>query len=298
MSRMDIPLPQTRGLGETTRKDGWWVQPLLTFMGLGAFIVYGTWAALQGDHYVYQGNGANYLTPFYSPLLWEAANVGSWLTKQPGVAETVTSTHHAWFGDAPPSWWPGWLPIAFSPAMLILWAPGGFRFTCYYYRGAYYKAFWADPLNCSVGEPGFRKKKYRGERKFPLTIQNVHRWFMYLAVAFLFMLAYDAIVAMGFKGADGKTHFGIGVGTLVLVTNVVLLSCYTLGCHSLRHIVGGFRDRMSGRPAQEKVYDCVSCLNSRHMKFAWASLFSVGLSDVYIRLCSMGVLTDYHVVLI
>ena len=50
-----------------------------------------------------------------------------------------------------PGWWPAFLP--FSAAMLILWAPGGFRFTCYYYRGAYYKAFWADPVSCTVGEP-------------------------------------------------------------------------------------------------------------------------------------------------
>ena len=57
--------------------------------------------------------------------------------------------------------------LPFSPAILILWAPGGFRFTCYYYRGAYYKAFWADPLSCTVGEP---RKGYRGERSFPLIL--------------------------------------------------------------------------------------------------------------------------------
>jgi hypothetical protein len=44
-------------------------------------------------------------------------------------------------------WWPAALP--FSAALLILWAPGGFRFTCYYYRGAYYKAFWQDPTACT-----------------------------------------------------------------------------------------------------------------------------------------------------
>jgi hypothetical protein len=26
--------------------------------------------------------------------------------------------------------------------MLVLWAPGGFRFACCYDRGASYKAFW------------------------------------------------------------------------------------------------------------------------------------------------------------
>ena len=66
-------------------------------------------------------------------------------------------------------------------AMLILWAPGGFRVTCYYYRGAYYKAFWADPPSCTVGEP---RKTYLGERSFPLILQNVHRYFLYLALCF------------------------------------------------------------------------------------------------------------------
>jgi hypothetical protein len=60
--------------------------------------------------------------------------------------------------------------------LLILWAPGGFRLTCYYYRGAYYKSFWADPPSCAVGEP---RKHYRRERSFPLILQNVHRYYLY-----------------------------------------------------------------------------------------------------------------------
>jgi hypothetical protein len=171
--------------------------------------------------------------------------------------------------------------------MLILWAPGGFRLTCYYYRGAYYKAFWADPPSCAVGEP---RKTYLGERSFPLIIQNIHRYFLYLALIFLVLLAHDVWKALWFDG-----HFGIGVGTLVLLANVVLLSCYTLGCHSLRHLTGGFRDRLSAAPVGERAYDCVSCLNSRHMLFAWCSLFSVGFADLYVRLCSMGIWTDWRI---
>ena len=45
--------------------------------------------------------------------------------------------------------------------------------------------------------------------------------------------------------ATGATSFGIGVGTLVLAANVVLLGGYTLGCHSLRHLVGGGVDELS-----------------------------------------------------
>ena len=103
--------------------------------------------------------------------------------------------------------------LPFSPAFLILWVPAGFRFTCYYYRGAYYKAFWADPINCAVGEP---RKTFLGERYFPLIIQNIHRYFFYLAALFIVLLSYDAWLGMWFTDATGKEHFGIGVGTIVL----------------------------------------------------------------------------------
>jgi hypothetical protein len=273
MAYADASMPQRR-FGETVRPDAWWVQPLAVFIGFTAFIVYSTWAAF---HPLYHGqcaywlniNGADYLSPFFSP-------------------EIFGYTPHALFGTAPAGW-PAWL--IFSPAFLVLWAPAGFRFTCYYYRGAYYKAFWADPPNCAVGEP---RKTFLGERYFPLVIQNIHRYFMYLAVIFIFILAYDAWKAMWFTSADGAKHFGIGIGTLVLVVNVVLLASYTFGCHSLRHLIGGFLDEPSKRPACAKSYACVSCLNRRHMMWAWLSLFWVGFTDVYVRLCAMGVWHDFR----
>jgi hypothetical protein len=181
--------------------------------------------------------------------------------------------------------------MPFSPALLILWAPGGFRFTCYYYRGSYYKAFWADPVNCSVGEP---RKSYWGERRFPLILQNIHRYFMYLAVIFLFLLLHDVWKAMWFADANGQTHFGIGLGTIILAANLVLLSGYTLGCHSMRHMVGGILDRISERPLRKVAYDCSSCLNRAHLKWAWTSLMMVPFADIYVRLCSMGIWHDWR----
>jgi hypothetical protein len=183
--------------------------------------------------------------------------------------------------------------LPWSPALLVLWAPGLFRLTCYYYRGAYYKAFWADPPSCTVTEP---RKKYRGENSFPLIIQNVHRYFLYIALFFLLFLSYDVWKALWFTQAGtGEKSFGIGVGTLVLATNVVLLGGYTFGCHSLRHLVGGFLDRLSGSPVRRKVYLCVSCFNRRHMLWAWMSLFWVAFSDIYVRLCSLGVIRDFRI---
>src|SRR5277367_4349976 len=258
MSSIDVPIERGR-FGQTARRDFWWVQPLLTFLGLGTFIVYSAWAAMQGNHFRF----GPYLSPFYSPELFSATGDDSWFGK-----------------------FPTWLPASVTAAMLILWAPGGFRFTCYYYRGAYYKAFWADPPSCTVGEP---RKSYWGERSFPLIIQNIHRYFLYLALAFIVILSLDAWKAMWFDG-----HFGIGVGTLVLTINPILLGCYTFGCHSLRHLVGGVKDRLAGSPVRKEAYDCVSCLNRSHMLFAWCSLFMVGFTDVYVRLCSMGIWTDWR----
>jgi len=256
-----------RGWGETLRPDSWWVQPLVVFTILSAFVVYTTWAAFQNAHYEF----GNYLSPLYSPVL---------------------------FGDSPqavfgpkPGWWPSFVP--FSPALLILPFPGLFRLTCYYYRGAYYKAFWSDPPNCAVGEP---RKGYRGEASFPLILQNVHRYFLYIALLFIVVLTYDVWKALWFVNpATGREELGLGLGTLLLAANVVLLSGYTFGCHSLRHLVGGYLDRLSRAPVRKKAYDCVSCLNRGHMRWAWFSLIIVAFCDVYVRLLSMGVWTDWRI---
>jgi hypothetical protein len=253
--------------GQTSRRDTWWLEPLLVFLGLGGFIVYATWAAFQNAHYTF----GPYLSPFYSPEIWG-------------------DSPHSWFGPKP-DWFPAWMP--FSPALLILWAPGGFRFTCYYYRGAYYKSFWADPPACAVSEP---RKSYLGERYFPLIIQNIHRYFLYLAILFLFLLAHDVWKALWFEDlATGRVEFGLGLGTIILAINVTLLSGYALGCHSMRHLAGGYLDTISSSPTCHKVYDGVSCLNGKHKRWAWASLFSVAFSDLYVRLCSMGIWSDWRI---
>src|SRR6266403_5364923 len=194
-----------------------------------------------------------YLSPFYSPLIQ-------------------------------PHWWP------FSPALLILGGPLGFRATCYYYRKAYYRSFFLDPPGCAVGEG---KRNYKGETKFPFILQNVHRYFLYLAVLFLFFLWKDAIQAFLF---DGK--FGMGVGTLVLLVNIILLTMYTLSCHSLRHLAGGKLDCFScatfGKP-RYKAWRGLTILNERHMWFAWMSLISVGVADFYVRLVASGAIQDVRI---
>jgi len=259
------PRKQVRLFMQTERKDAWWLPPLVTFLGLSTFIGYATWAALQGKNFFFDGGGAEYLSPFYSPELF--------------------GSKHALISANVPSFWPSFMP--FSAALLILPIPVGFRFTCYYYRGAYYKAFWGDPPNCAVGEP---RTTYWGERKFPLLLQNVHRYFLYLAVIFIGLLGWDVEKAMWFNG-----KFGIGVGTLVLAMNVFLLGSYTFGCHSMRHLIGGRKDKLPSGAAG-KCYECVSGLNKKHMLFAWCSLVWVGFSDFYVRMCATGVFHDFRII--
>ena len=252
---------------QTQRRDTWWLQPLAVFLGLGTFIVYATFRVFEGAHFLH----GPYLSPFYSPLLFG------------------TDTHsvtHSWFGMQP-----DWMANSFiTPAVLILWAPLGFRFTCYYYRGAYYKAFWADPPSCTVSEP---RKGYRGENSFPLIVQNIHRYFLYVAIIILGILAYDVWKALWFVNDNGETVFGIGIGTIVLAVNVILLGGYTLGCHSLRHLVGGVIDLLSKAPVRRQAYNCVSCLNRHHMLWAWMSLCWVGFSDVYVRFIAPALVKDW-----
>ena len=256
------------GLGKTSRTDAWWFVPTVTLIVLTTFIVYATWAAFQGKNYYV---GEHYLSPFYSPEVWG-------------------NSPHSFLGPKP-EWWPGWLP--FSPALLILPFPAFFRFSCYYYRGAYYKAFWADPPSCAVSEP---RKKYASENGWPLKVQNIHRYVLFFAIFLLAALwrdVFDAFFKM--PNAHG-VGFGVGVGSLVLLANTCLLSLYTLSCHTFRYLIGGRRKCLSARPTQLACYNCVTGLNKRHMYFAWFSLFSVMLADLYVRLVASGVLTDVRII--
>src|SRR5579872_5354929 len=240
------------GFGKTERRDAWWAEILPVVIVLSAFGVYATFRAFEGKFYEW----GPYLSPFYSPL--------------------IDPQHH---------WWP------WSPAILILGGPLSFRATCYYYRKAYYRAFFLDPPACAVGEPAGRN--YRGETRFPFILQNLHRYAFYLALVFLAFLWYDAIVAFNWDG-----HFGIGLGSLIMLVNIVCLSLYSFSCHSFRHLVGGKLDCFSCTAAAKQrhgMWKGVSFLNQRHMLFAWISLFSVGLTDFYIRMVASGAIKDLRI---
>ena len=257
------------GLGATERRDRWWTGPLATGLGLGGFIIYATFRAFyNADYRLGAGTGvleghAFLLSPLYSPLIVVPASL-------------------AWI----------------SPALFILWAPGGFRVTCYYYRKAYYRAFFLDPVGCGVGEPSRfcgiqRGREYQGESRL-LLFQNLHRYFLYLALVFLVILSLDV-----FHSCRWPDGFGVSVGTLVLAVNTAMLTLYTASCHSFRHLVGGRLDGFSRAPFGQlryRLWEWTSALNAHHMFWAWTSLFGVGLADFYVWMVASGVITDIRII--
>lgn len=246
------------------RRDRWWPQPASTVLALGGFFIYATWAALQNGHYYVPP----YLSPFYSPCV-------------------LQSCVHKTFGLALPDLVVPIMGIV-SPAFIILWGPGMMRLTCYSYRKAYYRSFWLSPVACAV--PDAQRRCYTGEQRFPLVLQNLHRYFWYPAALFLLILVWDAVLA--FRFPDG---FGIGIGTILMWVNVAFLASYTFSCHSLRHMCGGHVDVFSRAPTRYRLWRLITRLNERHTGYAWVSLASVGLTDVYIRLVSMGVIRDIRI---
>jgi hypothetical protein len=250
----EVPVALPRIKDRTLRADRWWLPPLVTVVVLGGFVVYGTWVAFVNKDYYAEP----YLSPFYSPCLASSCDHSTWNI----------------VGD----WW------GLSPALLILPFPLGFRLTCYYYRKAYYRAFFWAPPACAVRDA---RTRYTGESRFPGVLQNVHRYFFYLAIPFPLILLWDGIRAFDFP--DG---FGMGLGTLILLANAVLLGTYTLSCHSCRHLCGGGLDVLSRSPRRHRLWRVVSALNSRHMLIAWVSLFGVALTDLYVRLVATGAIDD------
>jgi hypothetical protein len=256
--------------GGTLRSDAWWVGPLITFVVFTSFIVYATFRVFEGAHYYAEP----YLSPFYSPVIF--TNLAA-----PGAAPV----EHALFGEWP-KWWPAFFLLPASPGLLILPFPALFRFTCYYYRKAYYRSFVGSPPGCAVS-PGVRPK-YNGETTF-LVFQNLHRYALYFAIAYIFILSYDALLAYSRNG-----ELGVGLGSIILTINPILLGAYTFGCHAFRHLIGGRNDCMScgQQTLQYRTWKGVSFLNARHMGFAWVSLIWVAFTDVYVRLVSTGAITD------
>ena len=249
----------------TLRTDNWRRAPLLTFTLLSIWVLYALVRTVsQRAYFVEQ---YHYLSPFSSPCVSASC--------PPEARDFGT-----WFGHFPP-----FIPLALLVLPFLL----GFRLTCYYYRRAYYRSFWLSPPACAVAEP---HQRYSGETKFPLIFQNLHRYFFAAAVVISLINTYDALRA--FQGKDGG--FGIGLGTLIMVINVILLWTYTISCHSCRHIIGGRVRSFSRYPMRYKAWTFVSKLNTKHMQLAWTTLATLMITDGYIALVASGTISDLRII--
>ena len=235
----------------------WWVEPVTIVVALSAFGLYSLTIVL-----LWPGQYEEYLSPFYSPPVPR----------------------------------PEWLPGFITAPLFVLWIPLGFRATCYYYRKAYFRSFFWDPPACSAGAQQHEPRSaenYRGERAL-FVLNNVHRYFLYASLVVVAFLWYDTVLTFF---PDGS--FGVKVGSLIWLLNVILLTLYTVSCHSMRHLIGGNRDCYTcvrGGNARRRAYNGISKLNLRHPLWAWLSLGSLLLADVYLRLIAAGVMPDLTII--
>jgi hypothetical protein len=256
---------------DTSRPDAWWLAPSAAGAGLVLLFGYLTFRAFHPVYVWWEP----YISPTVAPPVF---------TNPYGPPGSVP-LGHAWLG-AFPAWWPPFIPQ--SPAFVLPWVAIVFRITCYYYRGAYYKSLFLTPPACAVRGVS---QRYRGETTL-LLFQNLHRYALYAGLFLLVTLWWEAGEAFFRAG-----RFGIGVGTVVMVINAALLSSWTLGCHSWRHLIAGRRDCFScarGSSARYHAWRGTSWLNERHMRFAWCSLAWVAVTDVYVLLVSSGVIRDWN----
>ncbi|WP_025272255.1 hypothetical protein [Haloglycomyces albus] len=254
--RAEIPQPQLR-------RDRWWIGPVLTVLGLTAWVAYATARVFYQGHYFVADY--HYLTPFYSPCVStgcvpESSLFGQFIPNHPLIPFAAISL----------------------PFLLL------FRFTCYYYRRAYYRSFWISPPACAVPDG---HASYSGESRFPLIGQNLHRYFFYAAFAIALINTADAVIAM-----QSPSGFGFGLGNIILWANVILLWCYTFGCHSCRHIMGGRINHFSRHPVRYRLWTIASALNTRHMFFAWITLLSLAVADFYVMAVAAGWISDLRLI--
>jgi hypothetical protein len=162
--------------------------------------------------------------------------------------------------------------------------PLGLRGSCYYYRKSYFRSFFWDPPACAIQE--LKRGKYRGETRFPWVLNNYHRYFLLLSLVVIVFLWVDVVRAFILHG-----HFFVGLGSLIMLANVILLTLYSGTCHSFRYLMGGRIDafsRVRGGLIWQRATMALNRLNPSHGAFAWYSMFSVALTDVYIRLLMAG----------
>lgn len=248
-----------KGSFTTDREDKWWLFPVIYAIVIIAFILYTLWALLlETQTYQYTADfGGIYFSPIYGFELPDS------------FVEMIN-----------------WPKEVLTPAWLLIWAPIGFRATCYYERKVYYRAFFGMPPACSVDGVDFRRGKYTGERWFPFILNNFHRYFFYVTALLMIIQIFDFILPL---------QHGIGMGSIILFISTASLTLYVFSCHSFRHVIGGGANCYSCGSVNSfnyKAWSLVSALNKRHGTWFWISLVAVMVADFYIRLLNWGIFQD------
>lgn len=246
---------EKKGLFATYRTDNWWIEPLLMatiliLFGLYTILVllleHGAIGDYENNFIYYENEGAHYVSPISSP----------------GPNALPTNILDSW-------------PL--PATLLFIWAPLGFRATCYYSRRVYYRSLFANPAGCAVDKP---IKSYGGENTFPWILQNSHRYFLYFAIILAIFHWYHAFDSFRFDD-----NIGIGLGSILLATDAIFLTLYVCSCHSFRNLIGGNVDCLScTNYVQRKGTSWVSYLNQYHNYYFWLSLISIMVADIYIRI--------------
>lgn len=79
----------------------------------------------------------------------------------------------------------------------------------------------------------------------------------------------------------------------LIAADAVLTGLYVFSCHSFRHLAGGNLDCYSCTAytrRRHSLWERVSAWNQRHGLWFWASLASIVLADIYIRLLALDVI--------
>ena len=217
------PIPVTIGAprggpprSTVLRRDNWRLAPTVQALGLLAFVAYATWAAFRNaNYYVGLVEGRNYLSPFYSPCI--ASNC------PPAVR----------WGPITPSGW------TITPAILILIFPLGFRLDLLLLPQGVLPLLLALPAGVRrrrrrVDQAGGCATSTSGETRFPLIMQNIHRYFWYFAVVF-------AGCSPGTRSRRSASPTASAWGSAPSSSSSTPCSSgpTPLGCHSCRHLCGG-----------------------------------------------------------
>lgn len=186
----------------------------------------------------------------------------------------------------------GYTDPFYSPTLAVIPLIAVFRLSCYAYRKDYYRHVFKHPLGCQSSDRlDEEKRTYKGETGF-FSLNNFHRYFLYIAIAILPFFYYDIYISMVYYSG----YVTLRLGTVILIINALLLTTWTFSCHAFRHITGGYIDcyacKTGGRGIK-KFYNGQSYLNLHHEQLAFVSLLFVVAVDLYIRGLMYGLPIDF-----